>query len=76
METNISIRIYIENGKLEQLVPEFPWEGQIDVQVVYHDVEFDKLDGKLCREFACPDGPELHKHDYFSTAVIRAESRE
>jgi len=76
MENNISIRIYIENGKLEQLVPEFPWEGQIDVQVVYHDVEFDKLDGKLCREFACPDGPELHKHDYFSTAVIRAESRE
>jgi len=76
MENNVSIRIYIKDGKLEQLVPEFPWEGQIDVQVVYHDVEFDKLDGKLCREFACPDGPELHKHDYFSTAVIRAESRE
>ena len=75
MENNISIRIYIQDGKLEQLVPESPWEGQIDVQVVYHDVEFDKLDGELCSISECPEGPELHRHDYYSTAVIRAENR-
>jgi len=81
MENNISIRIYIQDGKLKQLVPEFPWEGQIDVQVVYHDVEFDELDGEFCSISECPEGPadggpKLHYHDYFSTAVIRAESRE
>ena len=75
MENNISVRIYMENGKLDQIVPEFPWEGQIDVQVVYHDVEFDELDGEFCRLSECPEGPKLHRHDYFSTAVIRAESR-
>jgi hypothetical protein len=76
MENNISIRIYINDGKLDQLVPEFPWEGQIDVQVVYHDVEFDELDGEFCRLSECPEGHKLHRHDYFSTAVIRAERRE
>jgi len=75
MENNVSIRIYIQDGKLEHIVPEFPWEGQIDVQVVYHDVEFDKLDGKFCSTSECPEGPKLHWHDRFSTAVIRAESR-
>ena len=84
MEPNISIRIYMNQAPDRWLHQVLKIEAvshcdsarQIDVQVVYHDVEFDKLDGKLCREFACPDGPELHKHDYFSTAVIRAESRE
>jgi len=74
MDNNISVRIYIQDGTLKHIVPEFPWEGQISAQVVYHDIEFDKLDGSFCREFACPEGPELHKHDWFTTAVIRAES--
>jgi hypothetical protein len=74
MENNISVRIYIKDGKLKHIVPEFPWEGQINAQVIYHDIEFDKLDGDFCREFACPEGPELHKHEGFGTAVIRAES--
>ena len=68
----ISLRIYIQDGKLDQVVPEHPWEGQVNLQVVYHDVEFDKLDGKFCKEFACPDGPELHWHDWMSVAVFRA----
>jgi len=73
MENNISIRIYVKDGKLEHIVPEFPWEGQIDVQVVYQS-----FPGKLslCKEDKCPEGPDAHWHDYFSTAVIRAESRE
>ena len=76
MENNISLRIYVKDGKVEQLVPEFPWEGQVDAQVIYHDVEFDALDGEFCSISECPEGPKLHWHDYFSTAVIRAESRE
>ena len=82
MENNVSIRIYIKDGKLEQLVPEFPWEGQIDVQVIVHDEYLDpkEVDG-ICEDKDCPEAPdpnalrqELHYHDYFSTAVIRAES--
>ena len=68
----ISLRIYIQDGKLDQVVPEHPWEGQVNLQVVYHDVEFDKLDGKFCSEGECPDGPELHWHDWMSVAVFRA----
>ena len=82
MENNISIRIYIQDGKLEQLVPEFPWEGQIDVQVIVRD-EYLEIDDYICRDKDCPEAPDpnalrqvLHYHDYFSTAVIRAESRE
>tara|TARA_Y100000310_G_C19948079_1_gene475596 strand:+ start:14 stop:259 length:246 start_codon:yes stop_codon:yes gene_type:complete len=81
MENNISIRIYIQDGKLEQLVPEFPWEGQIDVQVIVHDEYLDPAGS--CEDKDCPEAPDpnalrqvLHYHDYFSTAVIRAESRE
>ena len=84
MENNISIRIYIQDGKLEQLVPEFPWEGQIDVQVIVHDEYLDPVDvDGICKDKDCPEAPDpnalrqvLHYHDYFSTAVIRAESRE
>jgi hypothetical protein len=56
----ISLRIYIQDGKLDQVVPEHPWEGQVSLQVVYHDVEFDVLDGEFCSEDECPEGPKLH----------------
>ena len=69
---DISLRIYIEDGKLDQVVPEYPWEGQVRLQVVYHDQEFDKLDGGFCKEFACPEGPDLHSHDWMDVAVFRA----
>ena len=73
MENNISLRIYIKDGRLEQLVPEFPWEGQVDFQVIYQS-----FPGKLslCEKDECPEAPDAHWHDYFSTAVIRAESVE
>jgi hypothetical protein len=86
MENYISIRIYIKDGKLEQVVPERPWEGQVDAQVIYHD-EYLEMDDYICKDEDCPetifskDGlppgqvPDFHYHDYFSTAVIRAESR-
>jgi len=83
MENNISLRIYIKDGKLEQLVPEFPWEGQVDVQVIVHDEYLEEADS--CKDKDCPEAPDpnahrqelhYHCHDYFSTAVIRAESRE
>ena len=80
MENNISIRIYVKDGKLQHLVPEFPWEGQVDVQVIVHDEYLEEADS--CNDKNCPEAPdpnalrqELHYHDYFSTAVIRAESR-
>jgi len=78
MENNISIRIYVKDGKVETVVPESPWEGQIGVQVIYHTdypLSSDKLEPKVCKVEECPEGPELHRHDRFSTAVIRAESR-
>ena len=31
----ISLRIYIKDGKLDQVVPEHPWAGQVNSQVVY-----------------------------------------
>ena len=69
----ISLRIYIKDGKLDQVVPEYPWEGQVRLQVVYHDQEFDKLDGGFCKEDPCPEGPELHWHDWMDVAVFRAK---
>ena len=69
---DISLRIYIKDGKLDQVVPEYPWEGQVRLQVVYHDQEFDKLDGGFSKEFACPEGPDLHSHDWMDVAVFRA----
>jgi hypothetical protein len=78
MENNISIRIYVKDGKVETVVPESPWEGQIGVQVIYHTdypLSSDKLEPKVCKVEGCPEGPKLHRHDRFSTAVIRAESR-
>ena len=69
----ISLRIYIKDGQLDQVVPERPWEGQVSLQIVSHDVEFDKLDGKFCKEFGCPEGPELHRHDWLDVAVFRAD---
>ena len=33
----ISLRIYIKDGKLDQVVPEHPWEGQVNVQAIYHE---------------------------------------
>ena len=69
---SISLRIYVKDGKLDQVGPESPWEGQVDVQVVYHDVEFDVLDGEFCSEDECPEGPEHHRHDWMSVAVFRA----
>ena len=69
---DISLRIYIKDGKLDTVVPEYPWEGQVRLQIVYHDQEFDKLDGGFCKEFACPEGPELHSHDWMDVAVFRA----
>ena len=78
MENNISIRIYVKDGRLEHVVPEFPWEGQIDVQVIVHDEYLDPKDQpELCKDKDCPevDAEDYHYHDYFSTAVIRAESR-
>ena len=79
MENNISLRIYVKDGKVEQLVPEFPWEGQVDAQVIYHTdfpLESESRADMVCKEDKCPEGPDVHRHDYFSTAVIRAESRE
>ena len=69
---DISLRIYIKDGKLDQVVPEHPWEGQVSLQVVYHDVEFDVLDGEFCSEDKCPEGPKLHWHDWMDVAVFRA----
>jgi len=74
MENNISIRIYVKDGRLEHVVPESPWEGQIDVQVIYQTFP-GALSHNMCAEESCPEGPDFHWHDYFSTAVIRAESR-
>ena len=68
----ISLRIYIKDGKLDQVVPEHPWEGQVSLQVVYHDVEFDVLDNNFCKESECPEGPEVHWHDWMDVAVFRA----
>ena len=79
MENNISIRIYVKDGRLEHVVPESPWEGQMDVQVIVHDEYLDPKDQpELCKDKDCPevDAEDYHYHDYFSTAVIRAESRE
>ena len=75
----ISLRIYVKDGKVETVVPEFPWEGQVDVQVVYHTdyVNFisDRNSKKVCKEEECPEGPELHRHDWMSVGVFRAERK-
>ena len=76
---SISLRIYVKDGKVETVVPEFPWEGQVDVQVVYHTdyVNFisDRNSKKVCKEEECPEGPELHRHDWMSVGVFRAERK-
>ena len=33
----ISLRIYVKDGKLDQVVPEHPWEGQVNIQAIYHE---------------------------------------
>ena len=71
----ISLRIYVKDGKLDQVVPEHPWEGQVDVQVVYHTdfpLESDSRSDKVCKEDKCPEGPDVHRHDWMSVAVFRA----
>jgi hypothetical protein len=75
MENNIAVRIYIEDGKLDAVVPERPWEGQIDTEVIFYDQEYEELDGDLCKIEDCGAGPRLHRHDHMSTAVIRAANR-
>ena len=76
---SISLRIYVKDGKVETVVPEFPWEGQVDVQVVYHTdyVNFisDRNSKKVCKEEECPEGPELHRQDWMSVGVFRAERK-
>ena len=68
MENNISIRIYMKNGKVEAVVPQWGWYGQVDVEVV-------TALPKACKDKTChEDGP--HRHETISTAVISAESRE
>jgi hypothetical protein len=66
----ISLRIYIKDGKLDQVVPEHPWEGQVSLQVVYQS-----FPGKLslCQEHKCPEGPDAHWHDWMDVAVFRAK---
>ena len=76
METNIAVRIYIKDGRLDAVVPEWPWQGQIDTEAIFYDQEYDELDGNLCQIQDCGAGPRLHRHDRMSTAVIRAENRE
>ena len=73
----ISLRIYIKDGRLDQVVPEHPWEGQVRLQIVYHvakgGAKFnDKLDNNFCKESECPEGPEVHWHDWMDVAVFRA----
>ena len=65
----ISLRIYIKDGRLDQVVPEHPWEGQVRLQVVYQS-----FPGKLslCKEDKCPEGPDAHWHDWMDVAVFRA----
>ena len=76
---SISLRIYVKDGKVETVVPEFPWEGQVDVQVIYRTdyVNFisDRNSKKVCKEEECPEGPELHRHDWMSVGVFRAERK-
>ena len=66
----ISLRIYIKDGKLSQVVPEHPWEGQVRLQIVYQS-----FPGKLslCQEHKCPEGPDAHWHDWMDVAVFRAK---
>ena len=74
----ISLRIYVKDGKVETVVPEFPWEGQVDVQVVYRTdyvTASDSHSKKVCKEEECPEGPELHRHDWMSVGVFRAERK-
>jgi len=76
---SISLRIYVKDGKVETVVPESPWEGQVDVQVIYRTdyVNFisDRNSKKVCKEEECPEGPELHRHDWMSVGVFRAERK-
>ena len=67
---DISLRIYIKDGKLDAVVPEHPWEGQVSLQVVYQS-----FPGKLslCQEHKCPEGPDAHWHDWMDVAVFRAK---
>ena len=75
---SISLRIYVKDGKVNTVVPEFPWEGQVDVQVVYRTdyvTASDSYSKKVCKEEECPEGPELHRHDWMSIGVFRAERK-
>jgi hypothetical protein len=79
MDNNISLRIYIRDGKLEHIVPEFPWEGQVNVEAITYDEHLDPAsNSSVCQDRDCPEVLEhplndLHYHEYSSTAVIRAE---
>ena len=76
MENNIGIRIYVRNGSIEHVVPESPWEGQMDIQIIIED-DKDSEDIQ-CQDDPvnpCPEGPDPHRHKWWSTAVIRAEVR-
>jgi len=71
----ISLRIYIKDGRLDQVVPEHPWEGQVSLQVVYgtdFPLPSDKQSSKVCKDDKCPEGPEVHWHDWMDVAVFRA----
>jgi hypothetical protein len=74
---DISLRIYIKDGRLDQVVPEHPWEGQVNVHVVYEDDYFE-LDDGICKDQDCPDQTGAwderpsHYHDWMSVAVFRA----
>ena len=73
----ISLRIYIKDGRLDQVVPEHPWEGQVRLQVVYHDEYLEEEDS--CQDQDCPEAPDpnalrkqFHWHDWMDVAVFRA----
>ena len=71
---SISLRIYVKDGKVETVVPEFPWEGQVDVQVIYQTFP-GALSHNMCAEESWPEGPDFHWHDWMSVGVFRAERK-
>ena len=70
----IGLGIYMNDGKLDQVVPEHPWEGQVNIQVVYQTefpLDSDKKASKLCKDEECPEAPEVHRHDWMAVGVFR-----
>ena len=70
---SISLRIYVKDGKVNTVIPEFPWEGQVNVQIIYHFNQENLYPlKKVCKEEECPEGPEPHWHDWASVGIFRA----